>query len=250
MEPDLEDVRNRQKQKLQKVFDEVYVDKPKLLEEQEWDRNEWLLPAEPSADDREFVRAYDWKNKPDVWEQTDDGWRIKDEDLRNEYEARNKRVSDYDGKVNWKETRIPPRDYYYRKQDIQRHGLGTVWLRPQKTGKLHSLQGVFPCEFQHLTNKEGQKRKMGIDSRYHISLAYDNMEPELQQDLEQFYEDYFPYDKYGQREWKEHAFADNVHVTGGSTYEFQDIEKDEFARRMNEIQKRAIKKGWAHLSLD
>jgi hypothetical protein len=239
------------------------------------EENRWLsLEEVPTEADREFLKTNDWNNNASAWEEYEteqwkkvDGqwvrkkaWRIKDEALRKQYKEKSDLVDAYDGKENWIQTRIPPKEYYARADELQRRGIPELWLQPQKTGSLHSLQAVFPWGFQHLTNEDGQSRKMWIPGKYHISLAYDdNMTDELQQELHDFYEAHFPKEdgeeegeekKYG---WLKRSFPNegDIKVSSGSTYEFRNLD-DDFVRTLNRLQMLGVgkKDAWAHISLD
>jgi hypothetical protein len=149
-------------------------------------------------------------------------------------------------------------EYKSRVDEIWNYGIGKLWLRPQKTGELHSLRVEFPDDFQHLINQEAINKNKQEPSSFHISLAYDNrLKGGLGKELKQFYKDYFelrdPKDPRSGYWWKEYDFikpGGNT-VSGGSTYEFVDFE-DQFVRKMHEIQLKGTRDGTtkAHISLD
>jgi len=271
MEPNIKEIKTKQKRRRDEMFAKAYDVAPKTMDELEIERNEWILPDEPEQADRDMVKRYDFKTNPDAWEQyeTKDwdwkenkyktDWRLKDVVKRSEYTERSGRVDAYDGKKNWKETRLLPREYYARKEGIEKEGLPEMWMVPQVTRGLHSIQVLFPRGFQHLTNEEGERRKWETDARYHISLGY---EPGLDKDgnpkddggfkkaLYDFYDDYFPRTD-GSEEWNwvERGLGKKFYVSSGSTYELQD-EDDEFVKRMNSLARQGTGKDWAHISLD
>jgi hypothetical protein len=261
-------VTKRRRNKYNDVFNQAHDIPPKSLEDQELDDNEWKLPVEPEQADRDMVEAYNFKTNPDAWEEyeTKDwdwenrefkkDWRLKDEKKRAEYAERSGRVNAYDGKKNWQETRLLPREYKAREKQIQKDGLPKVWMFPQLTDGLHSIQVLFPTDFQHLTNEEGQRRKMNTKARYHISLGY---EPEkgkddygFKQALYDFYNAHFPPLEQGENptwDWIEKDLGKKINVSSGSTYELQDEDND-FIKWMNWIARKGTKKSWAHISLD
>jgi hypothetical protein len=235
------------------------------------------LPLEgyevPTQEDYEFRDDHDYYNNPDKWEQHPTGkkkrnadgeevdvmeWRIKDEKARSDYKKISKLIKDYEGQENFRETRIPPWQYNARINEIWNKGLGTIWLRPQQTGALHSLRVGFPDGFQHLINEAAVNKKEQDPASFHISLAYnDRLHGDLKTELEKFYEDYFelrdPANPSNGYWWKEVTFnkpGGNT-VSSGSTYQFEDLD-DPFVKAMHEIQLKGSKDGesLAHISLD
>jgi hypothetical protein len=269
MEPDLREVGKDIKRRREDMFRKGHDIPLKTLEDRELEANEWLpLEEVPTEADREFVKANDWNNNEATWEEYETNewkkvndewvrkkdWRIKDEALRKEYKTKSDLVNAYDGKENWRKTRIPPKEYYARVDELQTSGIPQLWLKPQRTGALRSLEAVFPWEFKHLTNEEGQNRKLSIPGKYHISLAYDqNMTDELQTELDEFYEAHFPKVADGEYGWLERSFPnkDDIKVSSGSTYEFRNLD-DPFVRALNRLQMLGVgkKDAWAHISLD
>ena len=50
----------------------------------------------------------------------------------------------------WKRNRLLKKEYYERKAEIEKEGIGEVELVPQKTGSLYSLKVTFPRKFKYL----------------------------------------------------------------------------------------------------
>jgi hypothetical protein len=260
-------VTKRRRNRYNDMFNQAHDIQPKTLEEREMDENEWILPeAVPDEVDRKWDKDYDFKTNKDAWEEYETSewdyktrqkkkdWRLKDASKRAEYTERSGRVRAYDDKKNWQETRIKPREYEARKREIEdKKGLGVVRMFPQQTGWLHSLQVLFPWDFEHLTNEEGQRRKSWTDARYHISLGYEPEEGKddsgFKQSLEEFYNAHFPLLPDGTRDWKEVDLSKKIHVSSGSTYELQD-EDDPFIQWLNWLARKGTDKSWAHISLD
>jgi hypothetical protein len=266
-------VSKRRRNRYAEMVNESLGSTPLSLEDEEIRDNEWKLPDEPTQSDRDFVDSWDHTKKPDAWEQYETkewdydekeykkDWRLKDVKTREEYDVKSKRIKEYDGKKNWKETRLLPKEYYARKDEIEQgNGLPVMWMVPQVTDGLHSIQVLFPSWFQHLTNEEGQNQKQATKARYHISMGYEpgwNKDGTLKDDkgftqaLYDFYNRYFDPvpNKDGEWEWKERGLGKKTRVSSGGTYELQD-EEDDFIRDMNYLSRWGTKKGWAHISLD
>ena len=144
--------------------------------------------------------------------------------------------------------RLPKIEYYARKAEIEREGIGEVELIPQKTDSLYSLKVTFPRKFKHLSSKYAQQQKADTNSGYHISLMY---EPEEG--------GWYDYDSVHLREQIGKYFGtwddprprkfkfDKIRVSKGSTYELYD--DSEFVDLLNKLSKRGTDK-WAHISLD
>ena len=75
--------------------------------------------------------------------------------------------------VNHAQTRLPPRAYYTRKVEIDKHGLGIIGIRYER--EPNGFARIwFPRGFNHLTNQEGQRRKAATNAGYHVSQGYDD----------------------------------------------------------------------------
>ena len=252
------------------MLNEAHDMSPQQVDDQERRENRWILPREPEQKDREWDEMYNFKKNPGAWEQYETNewdykegkykqdWRLKDASKRDEYKERKGRVDAYDGKKNWQETRLLPREYYARKKEIEKDGLPEMWMFPQVTDGLYSIQVMFPETFQHLTNEVGQARKWKEKARYHISMGYEpgwneDGTPEddkgFKEALYKFYDDYFH--RIGEEEWDyaERGLGNKINVSSGATYELQDVD-DEFIRRMNDLARWGTGKYWAHISLD
>jgi hypothetical protein len=56
--------------------------------------------------------------------------------------------------------RLPKIEYYARKAEIEREGIGEVELIPQKTDSLYSLKVTFPRKFKHLSSSKASLNEM------------------------------------------------------------------------------------------
>jgi hypothetical protein len=275
MDPDLHTIKKRHFN-LRNTFLEKALRDWRPRDEREWAQNKWLPyedDEEPTQQDYKFIFAHDYYAHPEKWEEYVTGnkttnwdgeevdetkWRIKDPAARKEYDRISKLIKDFKNWENFRTTRIPPREYDAREKQLWRDGIGKLWLKPQRTGDLHSLSVWFPDNFEHLVNQATVDKKMATDAGFHISLAYeDRLKDGLETELQKFYDDYFdlkdPDDPSRGYHWKEVTFnkrGGNT-VSSGSTYQFVDLE-DPFVKAMHEIQLKGSKEGdsWAHISLD
>ena len=148
----------------------------------------------------------------------------------------------------WKRNRLPKREYYERKAEIEREGIGEVELIPQKTDSLYSLKVTFPRKFKHLSSKYAQQQKADTNSGYHISLMYEPKEGEwYDYDHERLREEIGKYFGTWDDPRPRKFMFDKIRVSKGSTYELYD--DTPFVHLLNKLSKRGTDK-WAHISLD
>ena len=286
MVPDLRNLPERPREKQwHKHFRIIRNLPPETEAEMEIRKNKWLVPPEPSPEDREFVekmtkdysaweehmkeeRRWDYDAHDYVTNQTRE-WRIRNEADRERYERAKAAIEEYDGKFNWASTRVLPQQYYRRVKHIQDQGVHGLWLRPMNdNNELHALEVALPSHFSRLTNKVGHERKEA-EGKYHISLASKRVldamtEDEREQymrELNRFYDHYFhegrPWDEYwgngrhitGKHEWRKRSFPSRVTVSSGSTIQFNDM-NDPFVRWAYSLQKRGTGKDTLHMSFD
>jgi len=128
-----------------------------------------------SKDEAEWYERWNHHNRPDAWEEFTDDWNKKQWRLKDEY-ARSwwDHISAEKAKINWKQGRLPKREYYERLKEIEEQGLHDLILTPQRTGDLYSLKVEFPPGFKHLSSEHAQQQKAKTDANYHISLMYAN----------------------------------------------------------------------------
>ena len=116
----------------------------------------------------------------DLWEEVTDPttgeteWRLRDPSLQPRHDELAYKDKEHKGSTNFLETRVPPQEYYNRKNNIEK-GLGLVGVQYERqpdTG-FHFARIYFPRGFKHLTNEEGQRRKAATPAGYHITLGYD-----------------------------------------------------------------------------
>ena len=293
MEPDLEDLapREREAQWIE-AFHRAHDLPPETEQERERRENRWIVPAEPSTEDREFVQALDRDH--DAWEYYDKevtewdydayDWvrrveqdvRIRDPEIRERYERTAEAIKQYDEKLSWASTRVRPRKYWKRVEELQKNGVRGLWLRPMNDNEeLYALEVLMRPDFPRLTNREGHTRKTDTGT-YHMSLAsktvLDRMTEEDRNqymlDLDAFYDKWFgprgeeryawkPYEQGGDEwrkinrsnRWLQKDFLRGVTVSGGSTIQFGDME-DEFVREAYELQRRGTGKSALHMSHD
>ena len=142
------------------------------------------LPQAPTEKDRASNKYWDdfygeWRTER--WEEVEyeDEYgeqkvkeQLRDPDERAWYEQRQRMIDEYDAAAEWRNTRLPKREYDERKNRIEEHGLGTIRLTPQTNGNFYYLKADFPPDFVHLTNKPTQQKKELTDAGYHISLSF------------------------------------------------------------------------------
>ena len=178
-----------------------------------WEVTEPLTPDEEN-ELRELKNYELWEefvnpttNRPD--------WRLRDPNQQPRYEELAKKDRDHKGSVNFLETRLPPRDYYNTRRNIQKNGLGLVGVqyeREPSTG-FHFARIYFPRNFQHLTNPEGRQRKRATSAGYHVTLGYHNDytdNPAARAALDNFANKYRNYQT---------VMVPKVSVSSGDTYE-------------------------------
>ena len=75
--------------------------------------------------------------------------------------------------THFRETRLPPQEYYDAKNIERGWGLVGVRYERQRDTGFHFARIYFPRGFKHLTNEEGQRRKAATPAGYHVTLGYD-----------------------------------------------------------------------------
>jgi hypothetical protein len=197
------------------------------------------------------------------------------------YQKLQDRKADYDGKLNWFQTRKRPSEYQQIEDYMWKHGVGKLWLRPvtnHDSPDFLSIEVDMPENWWYLlTNEEGDRKKRR-SSRYHFTLAepwvLEQMKPEHKEDFRNavldFYNAHFPprndtewkrftddeTDEKNYRrwlsydhDWKEFEFNKDITLGSGATIQFGDM-SDPFVRRGYELQRIGTKKNAFHISLD
>ena len=110
----------------------------------------WEL-TEPLTTDEEYELRN--LNDFDKWEEVTTGdnkeWKLKDPDDQQRYDELYKKDQAYKGSVHFAETRVHPREYYNRRYNIEKQGIGRVGVQYQKdpeTG-FHYARIWFPRNF-------------------------------------------------------------------------------------------------------
>ena len=138
-------------------------------------RGYWEMTEPLTTDEEDELRRH---KDFDQWEEfINNGrteWRLEDPNVQPRYDELSRKDQDTKGSVNYAETRLPPGDYYNRRFNINKHGIGIVGVQYERqpdTG-FHYARIHFPRNFQHLTNEEGQRRKAATPAGYHVTLGY------------------------------------------------------------------------------
>jgi hypothetical protein len=211
-------------------------------------RGYWEL-TEPLTTDEEWELHY--LNDFDKWEEvtTDDNteWKLKDPDDQRRYDELYKKDQEYKGSVHFAETREHPREYYNRRFNIEKQGIGRVGVQYQtdpETG-FHYARIWFPRNFQHLTNAEGQRLKRETPASYHVTLGYNRdytENPAARAAIDNFAHKYGTY-----RE----VVIPKVNISSGDTYEILgDYEFAKDLRAVTDITKASSANYKPHISLD
>ena len=194
-------------------------------------RGTWEVTEPLTTDEENELRELkNW----DLWWEVGDpitmetNWRLKDPSQQPRYDELEYKDKQHKDSTHFLETRVPPQEYYKRKNDIEK-GLGIVGVRYERqpdTG-FHFARIYFPRGFKHLTNEEGQRRKAATPAGYHITLGYDRdytENAEARAAIDSFANKY--------RRYKE-VMIPNVSVSSGDTYEI--IGNSEFARDLRAV---------------
>jgi len=174
-------------------------------------------------------------------------WILRDPDMRERLEALKAKKEKHAGTLNWRETRLPPIQYYAVVDHLTQNGIGNVWVqfRVQDDGFCY-LHVLFMWHFQwYLTNRAGRAAKDLTHAGYHITLCYPkhyNYDANIRAAV----------DAYGER-FRQYQLVrlDDISVSSGGTYEIKG--NSTFARELNALVALSIpdKENYtAHISLD
>ena len=149
--------------------------------------------------------------------------------------------------MHYARTRIPPEEYYKRRFEMNKGGLGFIGVRYERQPDgFHFARVWFPRDFQHLTNDEGQRLKAATNAGYHVSLGYDNTFNNNSAAKEALYRFISKYGNYKK------MLVKDVNVSSGDTYEI--IGHSPFAKDIRDVTDIALAhKGPGyipHISLD
>ena len=212
-------------------------------------RGTWEVTEPLTTDEENELRELkNW----DLWWEVGDpitmetNWILKDPSQQPRYDELEYKDKQHKDSTHFLETRVPPREYYKRKNDIEKGlGLRRVRYERQPDTGFHFARIYFPRGFKHLTNEEGQRRKAATPAGYHVTLGYDRdytENAEARAAIDNFANKY--------RRYKE-VMIPNVSVSSGDTYEI--IGNSEFARDLRAVTSitKADDPGYKpHISLD
>ena len=130
-------------------------------------RGHWVMTEQLTTDaEDELRRLKDFDQWEEFLNNGNTEWRLKDLNDQPRYDELSNKDQAYKGSANYAEIRVPPIEYYNRRININKHGIGIVGVQYEKqpdTG-FHYARIHFPRNFQHLTNEEGQRRKAATPS--------------------------------------------------------------------------------------